>query len=84
VIFRLSAYCLLLTASCTSVLVVVVVIVDGFFFDDIQLDGIEADDFQLNSTVVTINDVAFVRIGIHVDISFAIRTRSGRHFFYLQ
>lgn len=74
------AYCLL----GSLVLVVVVIIVEGFLFDDIQLDGIQADDFQLDSTVVTTNDVAFVRIGIDVDISFAIRTRSGRHFVYLQ
>lgn len=80
----LQAFCLLPTAFCFSVLVVVIVIVERFLFDDIQLDGIQADDFQLDSTVVTTNDVAFVRIGIYVDISFAFRTRSGRHFVYLQ
>lgn len=79
-----AADCLLLTASSISVLVVVVVIVERFFFDDIQLDGIEADDFQAYSTLFTINYVTFVRVGIHVDIGIAFRTRSGRHFFYLQ
>lgn len=79
----LAAHCSLSTAH-RSVLVFVVVIVERFFFDDIQFDGIEADDFQAYSTLFTINYVTFVRIGIHVDIGIAFRTRSDRHFFYLQ
>ena len=70
--------------SVFSVFIVVVIIVDGFFFDDVQLNRIKTNDFQLNSTFFTINHVALVRIGIYVDVGVAVRTRSGRHFFYLQ
>jgi hypothetical protein len=63
---------------------VVVVIVERFLFDDIQLNGIEANDFKLDPAFLTIDNLAFIHVGIHVDIGIAFRTRSGRHFFYLQ
>src|SRR5260370_7838817 len=66
-----------------SELILVLVFVEAFFFDNVQFDGIEADDFQLNSTLFTINYVAFVRVGIDVNVGFAFRTCSGRPFSYL-
>ena len=63
---------------------VVVIIVKRFLFDNVELDGIEANDFQLDPAFFTINHIAFVRIGIHVDIGITFRARSSRHFFYLQ
>ncbi len=62
------------------ILVFVFVIVERFLFDDVQLYGIEANDFQLNAAFFTFNHLAFVRIGIHVDIGITFRTRSDRHF----
>ncbi len=66
-----------------SKLILVLVFVE-VFFDNVQFDGIEADDFQLNSTLFTVNYLAFVRVGIDVHVSFAFGTCSGRHFSYLQ
>jgi hypothetical protein len=80
----LSAYCLLLSAFCSSILILVIVVVEFFFFDDIQLDRIEANNFQLNSALITINYLAFVRVEINMNIGVAFRTCSGRHCCYLQ
>ena len=66
-----------------SKLILVLVFVE-VFFDNVQFDGIEADDFQLNSTLFTINYLAFVRVGIDMNVGFAFGTCSGRHFSYLQ
>jgi len=66
------------------IFVVVVIIVRRFLFDDVQLHGIESNDFQLDPAFFTINDLAFVRIDIDVDIGITFRTRSSRHFFYLR
>ena len=74
----------LLTAYCALSELVLVLVFVVVFFDNIQFDGIEADDFQLNSTLFTINYLAFVRVSIDVNVSFAFRTCSGRHFSYLQ
>jgi hypothetical protein len=63
---------------------VVFVIVKRFLFDNVQLYGIKANDFKLDPAFFTINNLTFVHIGIHVDIGITFRTRSGRHFFYLQ
>jgi len=38
----------------------------------------------LNSTLFTINYLAFVRVGIDMNVGFAFGTCSGRHFSYLQ
>src|SRR3989442_15490027 len=67
-----------------SELILVLVFVVVSLFDNVQFDGIEADDFQLNSTLFTVNYLAFVRVGIDVHVSFAFGTCSGRHFSYLQ
>jgi hypothetical protein len=75
-----SAYCLLLTAFCPSKLVFVLILVKIFFFDQIEFDGIEAYDFQLDAAFFTINDLTFIRIGIDVNIGFTLGTRSDRHF----
>ena len=80
---------LLLTVSCLlppafSEFILVVVVIDGLFLDQIQLHRIKTYDFELNSTLFTIYRLAFVHIEIDVDVSITFRTRSGRHFFYLQ
>jgi len=72
------------TAYCSLLKLVLVLVFVVVFFDNVQFDGIEADDFQLNSTLFTINYLAFVRVGIDVHVSFAFGTCSGRHFSYLQ
>lgn len=76
--------CLPLAAQNRLILILVLVFVVVSLFDNVQFDGIEADDFQLNSTLFTINYLAFVRVGIDVNVSFAFGTCSGRHFSYLQ
>lgn len=78
-----AAFCFLPTAFCSSEIILIVVIVKRFFLDEVQFYRIEADEFQVYSTLFTINYVAFVRIKIHVDVGIAFRTGSGRHFFYL-
>jgi len=75
---------LLPTAYCFSELILVIVIVNRFFLDEIQLNWIQTDDFELNSTFITIHGLAFIHVEIYVDIGITFRTRSGRHFFYLQ
>ena len=72
------------TAYCSLLKLVLILVFVVVFFDNVQFDGIEADDFQLNSTLFTINYLAFVRVGIDVNVSFAFGTCSGRHFCYLQ
>jgi len=67
-----------------SEFILIVVIVDRFLLDQIQFHRIETHDFELNSTFFTIHCLAFVYIKIHMDVSIAFRTRSGRHFIYLQ
>ena len=72
------------TAYCSLLKLVLILVFVVVFFDNVQFDGIEADDFQLNSTLFTVNYLAFVRVGIDVNVSFAFGTCSGRHFSYLQ
>lgn len=64
--------------------ILIVIIIQRFFFDDVQFDWIQADDLELNSTLFTIHGLAFVHIEIDMNVGIAFRTRSGRHFFYLQ
>ena len=63
---------------------ILIVVIDRFFLDQIQLNWIQADDFELNSTLFTIHRFAFVNVDVNVDVGVAFRTRSGRHFCYLQ
>jgi len=72
------------TAYCSLLKLILILVFVVVFFDNVQFDGIEADDFQLNSALFTINYLAFVRVGIDVNVSFAFGTCSGRHFSYLQ
>jgi hypothetical protein len=67
-----------------SEFILVVVIVKRFFLDEVQLNWIQTDDFELNSALFTIHHLALVHVEIHVDVGIAFRTRSGRHLFYLQ
>ena len=67
-----------------SEFILIVVIIDRFFLDQIQFDWIQTYDFELNSTLFTIYRLALVHVEINVDVSIAFRTRSGRHFCYLQ
>jgi hypothetical protein len=66
-----------------SVFVFVLVFVVTLLFHDVQLDGIESNNFQISSTLFTRNDFALVRVQINVDISLTFRASSGRHFFFL-
>jgi hypothetical protein len=78
---------LLLTVSCVcllSVLVLIFIFVVIFFLNDIQFDWIESDNLQMHAAFFTINCLAFVRVGIDMNISFTFRAGSSRHFFYLQ
>jgi hypothetical protein len=56
-----------------------VVVVQIGFFDDVQLDRIESDDFQFSPALFARDYIAFVRVRINVDIRFAFRACSGRH-----
>ena len=67
-----------------SILILVLVFVIIFLFDDVQFDGIKANDLQLNSTLFTFDDLAFVDVGIDVHIGFAFWATSSRHLIYLQ
>jgi hypothetical protein len=77
------AFCPWLKAH-LSEFILIVVIVERFFLDEVQLNWIQTDDFKLNPTLFTIHRLAFVHVEINVDVGVAFRTRSGRHFFYLQ
>ncbi len=79
--FLPSAFCLLPSVFSEFILIVVI---DRFFLDWIQLNWIQTDDFELNSTFFTIHGLAFVHVDINVDVGVTFRTRSGRHFVYLQ
>ena len=74
-----SAYCLLIL-----VFILILVLVVILFCDDIEFDGIESHNFQLNSALFTFDHLTFVRVSIYMDFGFAFRARSGRHFVYLQ
>jgi hypothetical protein len=63
----------------SSKLILVVIVVQSFFFDDVEFNGIEADNFQLHPTFITIDKLAFIRLDVDVDIAFTFGTRSGRH-----
>ena len=67
-----------------SEFILIVVIVERFFLDQVQLNWIQTDDFERNSTLFTIYRFAFVHVEINVDVGVAFRTRAGRHCFYLQ
>ena len=59
---------------------VFVLIVVEAFFHQIQLDGIEANNFQLHSALFTIDGLALVCISIDVNFGFTFGTRSGGHY----
>jgi hypothetical protein len=63
-----------------SKLIVVVIVVQSFFFDDVEFDGIEADNFQMHSALFAIDKLAFICFDVDMDIAFTFGTRSGRHF----
>jgi hypothetical protein len=63
-----------------SKLIVVVIVVHSFFFHEVEFDWIEADNFQLHAALFTIDNLAFIRFDVDMDITFAFGTRSGRHF----
>src|SRR5215213_10282041 len=65
-----------------SEFVFVLVFVD-LLFDNVQLDGIESNNFQVSSTFFARHNFALVRVQINVDISIAFRASSGRHSFIL-
>ncbi len=67
-----------------SIFIVIVVIVELLFFDDIEFNGIQANNLQLDTTLFAINHFAFVHVGLHVNIGVAFWARSGRHVCYLQ
>jgi hypothetical protein len=67
-----------------SILIVIVVIVELLFLDDIEFDGIQANNLQLDSTLFAINHFALVHVNLHVNVGIAFWARSGRHFGYLQ
>jgi len=67
-----------------SILIVIVVIVERLFLDDIEFDGIQANNLQLDTTLFAINYFALVHVSLHVNIGIAFWARSGRHFCYLQ
>lgn len=64
-----------------SIFVFVFVFVVAVLFNDIQLDGIEPNDFQISSTFFTRHYFALVRVQINMDISITFRASSGRHLF---
>ena len=66
-----------------SVFVLVLVFVQTLLFHDVQLDGIESNNFQVSPTFFTRHYFALVRVQINVDISIAFRASSGRHFLFL-
>jgi hypothetical protein len=74
----------LLTAYCFSEIIVIVIIVERFFLDEVQFNWVQTDDFELHSTLFAIHRLAFVHVEIYVNVGITFRTRSGRHFFYLQ
>jgi len=73
----------LLTAYCLLEFIFIVIIIE-FLFHGIQLDGIESDDLEGDSTLVTIHQFAFVCVDINMNIGIAFGTGSSRHFSYLQ
>jgi hypothetical protein len=66
-----------------SKLILVVIVVESFLFNEIEFDGIEPDNLQMDAALFTFDCLAFIRIQINVDISFTFGTRSSRHFSYL-
>jgi hypothetical protein len=67
-----------------SEVIFVIVIVERIFLDQIQFDGIQANNFQLDSAFIAINYFAFIHVGFHVNVGITFWARSGRHFYYLQ
>jgi hypothetical protein len=72
------------TAFCFSIFIVIVVIVELLFLDEIEFDGIQANNLQLDTTLFAINHFALVHVSLHVNVGVAFWARSGRHFCYLQ
>jgi hypothetical protein len=63
-----------------SKLILVVIVVQSLFFDDVEFDWIEADNFQMHAALFAIDKLAFIRFDVDMDIAFTFGTRSGRHF----
>jgi hypothetical protein len=74
-----SAYCFVPSAYCDLELVVVVVIVVEILINNIEFDGIEADDLQTSSALFTCDLITFVRVRIDMHIGIAFGTCSGGH-----
>jgi hypothetical protein len=75
----------ILTAdSRRSELIFVIVIVERVLLDEIQFDGIQANNFQLDSTLFAIDYFALIHVGINVNVGITFWAGSGRHFCYLQ
>jgi hypothetical protein len=54
-----------------------------FFFDrHVQLDGVEPDNFQLRAAIVTLDNVAFIGVFVHLNLGVAFGARSSWHLLY--
>ena len=63
----------------SEVILVVVIIVRVFILNDVQLNGIEANDLKSDSALVAIHRLAFVHIEINMNVGIAFWACSGRH-----
>ncbi|MDQ1729086.1 MAG: hypothetical protein QOD33_1211 [Pyrinomonadaceae bacterium] len=61
--------------------VLVFIVVEVVFLHDVQLYRIKSNYFKLGTTLLTGNTLAFIRIGINMNIRVTLGTGSSRHFF---
>jgi hypothetical protein len=59
-----------------SLFVLIVILVFLVIRREIQLDGIEADDFKPGLALFTMNDLSLIHVFIDVDFRFTFRTTS--------
>jgi hypothetical protein len=63
-----------LDGASISLFVLIVIILFLVFRREIQLDGIEADDFKSGLALFTVNDLSLIHVLIDMDFRFTFRT----------
>jgi hypothetical protein len=53
-----------------------------FLHCHVKLDGVETDYFQLRAAIITLDNITFIRIFVHLNLSLAFGARSSRHRVY--
>lgn len=67
-------------ATALKIFIIIIVVVKLVFFNDVEFNWIESDQFQISPALFARDDVTLVRVRINMDIRITFGARSCGHF----